>query len=522
MVEMLIGFLAGVAVAVPVGMRLTRGSDGPAAEETARQVEAGRLDIELGGPGAVARAANAIRLGARDLLGSIGQNAGCLQRETSELSRISESMLANSDAQQADAQAIRESVERIETRTGEIAEIGQQVQQLSHHSSAIIVESTDAVAAGLRAFAELTEFMAFSRGQIEELAERSRQIAGIVTTISGIAKQTDLLALNAAIEAARAGENGRGFAVVADEVRNLAEGTTSATENIRTVIEEMTERIDSVVESIRTGTARAREASEISGSAGAGLERIDAEAKQTMARVDEMVEIIGRHANDLGEISSRGQDITRLVEQGISEAAMVSRSASRLASLSSNLGTLKQIFSLGKEAERVDGVHREMADQASTCAARIAEVLEQAIACGRLREEDVFDHDYRPIDGTRPQKYHTRYDAFSDDVFPSIQEPVIDVHDLVVYAGAVDINGYFPTHNRRFSQPLTGDYDRDLLTNRTKRIFDDPVGKRCGAHELPVLLQTYRRDTGELMHDVSAPITVLGRHWGGFRIGYRA
>jgi methyl-accepting chemotaxis protein len=47
------------------------------------------------------------------------------------------------------------------------------------------------------------------------------------------------------------------------------------------------------------------------------------------------------------------------------------------------------------------------------------------------------------------------------------------------------------------------------------------VGKRCGSHQHSFLLQTYRRDTGELMHDISAPITLKGRHWGGFRIGYR-
>ena len=37
-------------------------------------------------------------------------------------------------------------------------------------------------------------------------------------------------------------------------------------------------------------------------------------------------------------------------------------------------------------------------------------------------------------------------------------------------------------------------------------MFDDPVGKRCGDHIQPFLLQTYRRDTGEIMHDISAPI----------------
>jgi len=78
-----------------------------------------------------------------------------------------------------------------------------------------------------------------------------------------------------------------------------------------------------------------------------------------------------------------------------------------------------------------------------------------------------------------------------------------------------------PTHNRRFSQPLTGNEKVDFVNNRTKRVFDDPVGKRCGTHRQPFLLQTYRRDTGEVLHDISAPIYVKGRHWGGFRIGYQ-
>ncbi|MBL8484409.1 MAG: methyl-accepting chemotaxis protein, partial [Rhodocyclaceae bacterium] len=63
---------------------------------------------------------------------------------------------------------------------------------------------------------------------------------------------------------------------------------------------------------------------------------------------------------------------------------------------------------------------------------------------------------------------------------------------------------------------------RDLTGNRTKRIFDDAVSKRGAKHQLPYLLQTYRRDTGEVMHDITAPIFVCGKHWGGFRIGYRA
>jgi len=102
-----------------------------------------------------------------------------------------------------------------------------------------------------------------------------------------------------------------------------------------------------------------------------------------------------------------------------------------------------------------------------------------------------------------------------------LQEPILERHAHVSYAISADRKGYVPTHNRRYSQPLTGDEKTDLLNNRTKRVFDDPVGSRVGNHELPYLLQTYRRDTGEIIFDISAPIYVNGRHWGGFRIGYR-
>lgn len=74
---------------------------------------------------------------------------------------------------------------------------------------------------------------------IDGLAGNTSNIESILSTISGIAEQTNLLALNAAIEAARAGEQGRGFAVVADEVRSLSQRTHSSIDEIRQMIEQL-------------------------------------------------------------------------------------------------------------------------------------------------------------------------------------------------------------------------------------------------------------------------------------------
>jgi HAMP domain-containing protein len=88
-----------------------------------------------------------------------------------------------------------------------------------------------------------------------------------------------------------------------------------------------------------------------------------------------------------------------------------------------------------------------------------------------------------------------------------------------LYAAGVDFNGYVPTHNSRFMQPLTGDRAKDLSGNRTKRKFSDAVAQASVKNLQPVLVQQYKRDTGELAWDVSAPIFVKTQHFGGFRVG---
>ena len=188
-------------------------------------------------------------------------------------------------------------------------------------------------------------------------------------------------------------------------------------------------------------------------------------------------------------------------------------------------------MALAEQAESIAGALGESSVQTPHDAIRVAaqraadevgRLFSAAIRSGAISREALFERRYKPIPNTDPPKYSSRFDAFTDRVLPALQEALLSSMPQLAYAGAVDSRGYFPTHNKKFSQPLTGDYDVDILHNRTKRIFNDRTGARCGSNTRAFLLQTYKRDTGEVMHDLSAPIHVDGQHWGGFRIGYRS
>jgi len=162
--------------------------------------------------------------------------------------------------------------------------------------------------------------------------------------------------------------------------------------------------------------------------------------------------------------------------------------------------------------------------------AKVAEgILQEAIVSGRLTEEQVFDTNYQeikdgPLAGAAIPKYHTAYDEFLDQTIKAYQDQLLISDDMVVFAVLVDKNGYLPTHNTKYSKPLTGDDEKDKVGNRTKRLFNDPVGLAAGRYDGTdgngYLRQIYKRDTGETMWDISAPVYVNGKHWGGFRIGF--
>ncbi len=176
--------------------------------------------------------------------------------------------------------------------------------------------------------------------------------------------------------------------------------------------------------------------------------------------------------------------------------------------------------------ESLTAQDKEMLALANEVGRRFVETMEKWLAAKEVTPERLFSFLYYPMVNTDPPKFTTDYDKLSDREagggFVDIQESIYNRQpSVIIYTVTVDKNGYLPTHNKRYSMPLTGNLASDLVNNRTKRIFNDRTGLTAAVNTAPFLIQNYQRDTGETMADLSVPLFVQGKHWGAIRIGYR-
>lgn len=164
-----------------------------------------------------------------------------------------------------------------------------------------------------------------------EINESSKQISNIISVIDEIAFQTNILALNAAVEAARAAEHGRGFAVVASEVRQLAQRSAAAAKEIKTLIHQSVERVET------------------------GTKQVD-QARVTMDDIVSQVTEVTRMLDAIGTASSEQTDGIMQVNQAVSQldqvtqqnAALVEESAAAAESLKQQAANLAQVVSTFK------------------------------------------------------------------------------------------------------------------------------------------------------------------------------
>ncbi len=361
-------------------------------------------------------------------------------------------------------------------------------------------------------------------GWVQDLRDRTLSIGETLdavkdnnTQIAAIAMQVNTLAINAKIEAARAGDAGRGFAVVAEAINALSQQTRDAATRITRNIETLTDWMALLGTEAQGIASTAETVIDLTGASDSALTQIENSMQQAfdqVARIADRTQVVGAA---MASFSPNLVGIEAAVTRTTNGIKSTHERINRLIDRSEQI--VQSSAALGgttKDAPMIDYV-RQLAATASSR-------LEQAIAAGQITQAQMFDRTYRPVPGSDPVQVVTGFTKLMDQVMPDIQEPALHFDDRVVFCAAVDVNGYLPTHNRKFSQPQGGDPVWNMANCRNRRIFDDRVGLKAGRNTDPFLLQVYRRDMGggafAMMKDLSAPIIINGVHWGGLRLAY--
>lgn len=455
----------------------------------------------------------------------IGERSGLLSIEIADLAGIISDLAKLGQAQQDHSRGAETAAQHMADTNAVLVESMQVAKASACETRENLGTSADEIAATIADTADKIGTLGDGAVALHQsIGEVSATIASVLNTgaeIQKFAYDTQLLALNARVEAAHAGSAGAGFSVIAEAVKELAENIRKATTDNQKHLELLTRTLAAL-------TAKAQSNAETAQAAKAKSEQ----SKQTITRFQTLVETVQRLMGDIDsmaqsvEETSSSYTVLRNGLDGLTEA--VESGTAHLERAHSKADTILGIsedFILFIAESGIKNSDSSIIELCQSTAAKIGAVFERAVAGGEISLANLFDEKYVPIARTDPQQMMTKFVALTDAKLPPIQEEVLSSDARITFCAAVDRNGYLPTHNLVYSKPQGPEPVWNAANCRNRRVFNDRTGLSAGRNKRPFLLQTYRRDMGGgtfvLMKDVSAPIWVNGRHWGGLRIGFK-
>ena len=245
----LLAVAIAIAIGVVVAWRVTHyllralGAEPAEVKALANAVDRGELyhDVALRGQDKDSIMAVLVKMSRnlRTTVTEVHEAAVAVSSISDEISEQNQHLSGRTEDQASSLEETASAMEELTSTVKQNADSARDANQLAQNASDIASKGGEIVG-------EVVETM-------NAIDASSRKIEEIIGVIDGIAFQTNILALNAAVEAARAGEQGRGFAVVATEVRNLAQRSSTAAREVKTLIDES-------VAKIHAGTALAEHA----------------------------------------------------------------------------------------------------------------------------------------------------------------------------------------------------------------------------------------------------------------------
>ncbi|NDV50861.1 HAMP domain-containing protein [Yangia sp. PrR003] len=256
-------------------------------------------------------------------------NSGALNIHSSaeEIARASDDLSRRTETQAATLEQTAAALEEMLARVREAAQAARDAEGSVQTASKLADQNGEVMRSAIEAM-----------GGIERSSQQINEIIGV---IDDIAFQTNLLALNAGVEAARAGASGKGFAVVASEVRALAQRSSDAAQQIKTLISGSADRVRDGVELVeRSGEA---------------LGEVVAQVNQISTLVSNIAGVAAEQAQGLNEINVGVSNLDLVTQQN---AAMVEESTAAAHMLRGDAGRLSDLmrgFNVGENGPVTSG-----------------------------------------------------------------------------------------------------------------------------------------------------------------------
>jgi methyl-accepting chemotaxis protein len=462
-------------------------------------------------------ATQAIEEVTEDAIRAVARDCGSLSMECSDVAGYVQGVATRIGDHLKMLDQLEEVTTRLLGDQARVSDSTDEARLLSEQAKAKLEAGREAIDGTIAGFKGLTELVVQLGERMAGFASAMNQVQTVSSTIETIARKTNMLALNATIEAARAGDAGRSFAVVAAEVKKLAHDTRAATSQIASTIGELTREAGAVTTEIKSGVERSRAAQ-------SGFGQIS----DTVREVSEIVGMVDRQTEGIAHSTSMIQTSVDRVKAGLTEFAGDARdNGTELMSAQKRLAHLEMLSNtmldtLANSGAEIDDTPFIL--KAQEACRQIQAAVERAIDAGEIDLEDVFDTNYRIVEGSNPVQYDTRFNDASDQHVRPILDRVKISDGRIIGSAIGDMNGYLPTHLSERSHPQGPDPVWNDAHCRNKRILIDDTTRNALASNRPATLGTYRMELGEKripVKNVFVPLWIKGRRWGNYELAYR-
>jgi methyl-accepting chemotaxis protein len=271
------------------------------------------------------------------LMDAMQQVVGELNSAAAEILTVTAQQAAGANEQSAAIAQTTTTVEEVRTVTDQSVARAQEVAYTSQRTVDISRRGQRAVRYAISSMQGIRTRVEGIAESILVLAERILKISQIIATVDDIAAQSKMLALNASVEAARAGEHGKGFAVVAAEVRNLAEQSRQATEQVRTILQEVQKAMSGTVMATEEGTKEVEEGAQLAAQAREAIEQLTTVIEESAQAATQMVAGGRQQSSGVEQIAVAMQAINQATAQSLASTRQAESTAQELSDLAHSL-----------------------------------------------------------------------------------------------------------------------------------------------------------------------------------------